>query len=175
MKNLLITSGYPRSGNTYLNYALHALYYPKDAVNINRHTIAAIQKTDKIIVPFRNPLDAIASWHLYDLPSTQKEDIDFYIRFHTFVLDNLHKIILMDFDFFTVNLDYITNKISTHFETQAYNNVSSKNIKNQMLLDEKYINLPRNNKLDLQTIKNKLQQISAFDKCLEIYAKLKTL
>ena len=174
MKELLITSGYPRSGNTYLNQTLNLLYYPKQEVNYNYHTVQAIINHKKIIVPFRNPLNAIASWHI--LPSAGKLDADirYYIRFHKAVFDNLNKIVLMDFDYFTKDIDYIKNKVFENFGIGTDNQVIDSQIRETMLANNKEINLPRNNKEELDIVKAELQRMAGFNECVELYNALKS-
>lgn len=174
MKELLITSGFPRSGSTYLNQAINLLYYPEQEVNWNRHTVIAIEKANKIIVPFRNPLDAIASWKNYPLESTLDQDIKFYIRFYKAVLDNLHKIVLMDFDYFTKDIDYIKDKVFKNFGIGTDNYVTDAQVKEAMLFNDKELNLPRNNKEELDAVKTELQGMAGFNECVELYNALKS-
>ena len=173
IKDLLVTSGYPRSGNTYLNQALNLLYYPEFSPNRHRHTVNAIEKADKVIVPFRKPIDAIASWHRYPLRSTVIEDINFYIRFHQAVLDNLGKACLMDFDKFTVSVDYIKERVFENFGINPLHHVTDFDIKSAMISNKRELNLPRNNQEELQTAKELISNTEGFDKCLELYAQLK--
>lgn len=175
MKKLLISSGYPRSGNTYLNYCLHLLYFPNEVVNNNIHTVTGIEKLDKVIVPFRNPLDCISSWYTYPWESSIQEDIQYYIRFHKAVLDNLHKIVLIDFDFFTQDIDYIKDKVFKNFGIDTTNFVTDIQVKETMLANSKELNLPRNNKLELDVVKAELQQIPEFTECIDLYARLKRI
>ena len=173
MKELLITSGYPRSGNTYLNQALQLLYYPTDLVNRNFHSTVVIEKTQKIIVPFRNPVDAIASWYKYPSNGILKEDIAYYIRFHSYVLENLHKIVLMNFDSFTQNIEYIKSQVSINYNIKTDISITNDEIKMAMLVNGKEINLPRNNKLELDLIKKNLKSMPEFQECVELYDRLK--
>ncbi len=173
MKELLTTSGFPRSGNTYLNQSLNLLYYPKQEVNFNRHTVAAINKSNRIIVPFRNPTDSIASWHNYPSGGELESDVKFYIRFYSAVLDNITKVVLMDFDYFNKDINYIKNQVLKNFSIETYSFVTDSQIKEAMFTNGKDINLPRNNKEELALVKNQLQNTTGFDKCLELYNQLK--
>ncbi len=172
MKELLITSGFPRSGSTYLNYAINLLYYSEQECNFNRHTVVAIEKANRILVTFRNPSDAIASWHIYPSNGELQDDIKFYIRFYSAVLDNLHKVVLMDFDYFTKDLDYIKDKVFKNFGIEINRYVTDAQIKETMLASGKDINLPRNNKEELDLIKQQLQNTVGFDQCLNLYSQL---
>lgn len=173
MKELLITSGFPRSGSTYLNYALNLLYYPEEEVNWNRHTVIAIDKTDRIMITFRNPLDAIASWHKYPSSGQLDADIRFYIRFYEKVLDSSNKTILMDFDFFTKDLDYIKDKVLKNFDIKTNNDVTDAQVKEAMIANHRSMNLPRNNKEELDAAKTELQQMPQFVECVKLYERLK--
>lgn len=173
MNKLLITSGYPRSGNTYLNYALNLLYYPEESANWNNHTVVAVEKANKIMVPFRNPLDSISSWHKYPWQSTMIDDINYYIRFYSAILGSLDKVVLMDFDYFTKDIDYIKDKIFKNFSIGTDNYVIDAQVKEAMLANGKDINLPRNYKEELDAVKAELQQMPEFTQCVELYERLK--
>ena len=175
MKSVLVTSGYPRSGNTYLNQALNLIYYPEEEVYINFHSTKAIQRAQKIIVPFRNPTDSISSWHIW--PSNEKLELDvkFYIRFYSFVLDNLNKVVLMDFDYFTKDINYINNKVLKHFDIQTKCYVTDAEVKETMLTNGKEKNLPTQNQTQLLETKSLLPKVSGFEECLLIYYKLEQL
>jgi len=171
----LITSAFPRSGSTYLNQALQLLYYPTEEVNRNRHTTIAIEKSDKIMVPFRNPKDSIASWHKYPSNGLLEADIKFYVRFYSFVLSNLDKVVLMDFDNFTQDIEYIKSQVSDSYNLTTDALVTNDKVKMAMLANGKEINLPRNNKAELDLIKASLESMPEFTECVDIYARLKQI
>lgn len=175
MKELLITSGFPRSGSTYLNQALNLLYYPKQEFNWNRHSVVAIEQANRIIVTFRNPVDSLASWQKYPSNGNLEADIKYYIRFYSAVLDNLNKVVLMDFDIFTKDIDYIKDKVFKNFGIETDNNVTDAQVKEAMLANGKDINLPRNNKEELETVKQQLINTPGFDQCVELYNQLKNI
>jgi hypothetical protein len=171
----LITSAYPRSGSTYLNQALQLLYYPTDPVNLNRHSVVAIEKSQKIMVPFRNPKDSIASWHKYPSNGLLEADIKYYVRFHSFVLGNLDKVILMNFDNFTQDIEYIKSQVSDNYNLTTDALVTNDEVKMAMLVNGKEINLPRNNKAELDLIKASLESMPEFTECIDLYARLKQI
>jgi hypothetical protein len=171
----LITSAFPRSGSTYLNQALQLLYYPTEEVNRNRHTTIAIEKSEKIIVSFRNPKDSIASWHKYPSNGLLEADIKYYVRFYSYVLDNLNKVVLMDFDLFTQDLEYTKSKVLDNFDISTDQVVTDAQVKEAMLANGKEINLPRNNKDQIDKIKAELSKIPEFQDCLSIYNSLLNL
>lgn len=171
----LITSAFPRSGSTYLNQALQLLFYPSDPVNLNRHSVVAIEKSEKIMVPFRNPKDSIASWHKYPSHGLLEADIKFYIRFYSYVLNNLNKVVLMDFDKFTQDIEYIKSQVSANYNLTTDSSASNDEVKMAMLVNGKEINLPRNNKEELDLIKSDLESIPEFNQCIDLYARLKQI
>jgi hypothetical protein len=170
----LITSAFPRSGSTYLNQALNLLYYPQRVVNNNRHSVIAIEEAPKIMVPFRNPRDSIASWHKYPSNGALEADIKYYVRFYSYVLDNLNKVVLMDFDNFTQDIEYIKSKVLDKFNIETNEAVTDAQVKKAMLFNNKEINLPRNNKDELDAIKSVLSNLPEFQECISIYATLKS-
>lgn len=177
MKKLLATSGYPRSGNVYLNKALQLFYFPEQPVYFQRHTVKSIDNSKSIIIPFRNPIDCISSFNYlnmqYGVVNDISVDIKFYIRFHSAVLNNLNKVILMDFDFFTKDIDYIKNKVFKNFGIKTDNYVIDAQVKEAMLANDKHINLPRNNKEELNTVKEQLVNQPLFDECINLYKQIK--
>lgn len=169
----LRTSGFPRSGNTYLNYTLNHLYYDNEPVNLNWHTVAKLDARDTMIVPIRNPLECISSWHLYPSSYPLDADIRYYLRFHTAVLEKIDKVVLMDFDLFTKDLQYIKTKVSDNYGLNTNSTATIEQIKESMLTNGKDINLPRNNKEELDAVKAELQQMPEFTQCVELYERLK--
>lgn len=173
MKELLITSGFPRSGSTYLNQALNLLYYPEQEVNWNRHTVVAIEQANRIMVTFRNPINSIASWHKYPSGGLLEADIKYYTRFYSNVFDNLSKVVLMDFDYFTKDIYYIKDKVFKNFGIGTDNYVTDAQVKEAMLANDKKINLPRSNQEELEAVKQQLVNTTGFDQCVDLYNKLK--
>lgn len=171
----LRTSGFPRSGNTYLNYTLNHLYYDNEPVNLNWHTVAKLDARNTMIVPIRNPLDCISSWHLYPSSYPLDADIRYYLRFHTAVLEKIDKVVLMDFDLFTKDLQYVKTKVADNYGLNTDSTATIEQIKESMIANDKSLNLPRNNKAELDAVKAELQQMPEFAECLELYAKLKQL
>jgi len=169
----LITSAFPRSGSTYLNQALNLLYYPQEQANNNRHSAVTIKKAQKIIVPFRNPRDSIASWHKYPSNGLLEADIKYYVRFYSCALDNLNKVVFMDFDNFTQDIEYIKSQVSVNYSLTTDRSITNDEVKMAMLVNGKEINLPRNNKAELDLIKDKLESMPEFQKCVELYDTLK--
>ena len=171
-KHRLITSGFPRSGNVFLNFALKELYFKEDVYE-QSHMVLTLKENPNSFVPIRNPEDAIASWNLAqkDLPlgSNLDDDIRFYIRFHTYVLENIHTLNIMDFNKFSVDIEYIKNKVYNAIQIDPIKNTTIEEIKNSILETGRVHNLPRDNKDELKIIKNKLVVHSQFDQCKDLY------
>jgi hypothetical protein len=176
MKDLLVTSAYPRSGQTFLNFSLKYLYYT-DAVNLNLHTVKPLINLKRPIVSVRNPLDCISSWSNYGILANQKKDligdVKFYIRFYNAVLDNKNKLVILEFEKFTVDGNYIVNKIKDAFDIDPINVWNLDAIKNSMLENGKDINLPVDNYDNINRLKQELQTMPEFQECVKLYATLK--
>jgi hypothetical protein len=176
MKELLVTSAYPRSGQTFLNYALKYLYYT-DIVNLNLHTVKSLINLKRPIVSVRNPLDCISSWSNYASLANQKKDligdVKFYIRFHNAVLDNKDKSVVLEFEKFTVDGNYLITKIKDAFNIDPINAWDLDAIKNSMLENGRNMNLPVDNYDNINRLKQELQTMPEFQECVEIYNTLK--
>jgi len=175
VKDFLFTTGFPRSGNTYLNYSFRSLYYPEENPRLNFHSVSSIEKYDHLFVPFRNPEDCIASWHKYPSGGQLEEDIKYYLRFYRAALENLDKITLMDFNKFTTSLEYIKDKVKGSLDLESVANPTDSEIKLAMLDSGKTINLPVNNKAELDIIKAQIAEMPSFQECLELYESLKSV
>ena len=175
MRDLLITTGFTRSGNTYLNYSFRSLYYPQENPRLNFHSVSSMEKYDHLFVPFRNPKDCIASWHRYPSGGHLEEDIKYYLRFYKAALENLDKITLMDFNKFTTSLEYIKDKVKGSLDLDQVANPTDSKIKATMIDSEKTINLPVNNKAELDVIKAQIVEIPSFQECIELYDSLKSV
>ena len=125
------------------------------------------------MVTFRNPIDSIASWQRYPSSGNLEADVKYYIRFYSAVLGNLNKIVLMDFDLFIKDIDYIKDKVFKNYGLTTNQFVTDEDVKQAMLTNSKEINLPRNNQEELTRVKEELPNVPGFDKCLELYAQLK--
>jgi hypothetical protein len=176
LQDLLVTSGFPRSGNTFVNYAFHKLFNLKQ-VNFNRHTVIVVEKRDHTFVPFRHPLDCISSWHLYQdefLLDTGilEDDFKFYLRFHTSLEQLSNKITLLDFDLFKDDLTYLSSKV-TDLYAAIPSNVTLEEVKEFMKEEDKGINLPRNTEQQKQIIQERIKDTGLYQDCVSIYESLK--
>lgn len=169
------TIAFPRSGNTFLNYALRLMYYPEDKLIMFYHTEKSVDKFDKFLVPLRNPLDAIASWSIYsDLYKGSTEDhINFYIRLNTKILNNKHKSVVLDFERFTQDLSYLEDTIKNNFGYSVKSKTSIEEIKS-LIKDELGDNwTPRDNKTELSKAKEIIESNKLYVKALNLYDNIK--
>jgi len=171
-----LVSAYCRSGQTFLCHALQLLY--KVDLPHTNHSVKFLeqnaQNQRQTLVSFRNPLDAIASWnnfqgkHSHFLP-----DIAFWKRYYTYVLENLEFITLLDFDKFTVDLNYLVSKVGQKPIAQ----ITIEEVKTHMAKNEKKeTHLPNSDRTkSLFQIKTKLKTMPELQELLPIYDKLKAL
>lgn len=172
-KEKFVTVGFPRSGNTYINYSFRSLYYPNNTPSKNFHSASTINNFNHVFVPFRKPLDSIASWNNYPSNCKIQLDINYYIRFYSEVLNNLQKITLLDFCAFTTDLDYLKNKARGSLGIDSIYEATDEQIKKCIIEDKKTKNLPSANYDDLSLIKENLLTMKDFGRCLGLYGDLK--
>jgi len=178
-----IVVGYPRSGNTFLNFAFERMYKLNEPPN-NYHTVKAMEHFDKIFVPLRNPLDCIASWAHYQkyyfedyfdfkikeiTDKTINDDISYYLRFYSSAIKMNSKITFLDFNSFTVDLGYIENKTGVERKRQ----IDVEAVKLQMAKHDKKINIPTNNQEILKQIKDQVSMNPRIKECYDLYNKAK--
>jgi hypothetical protein len=177
MKKTLITCGFPRSGNTFLNQMLNLTFFPELDVNLRHHSVKFLTNQEKVIVPLRNPADAMTSWHLFRSPKDVNLDlhIKFYLRFHKAVLQKKSDVVILNFDSFTKDNDYVKIQIFDKFNAKAKQNVTCEQVK-EIMLEKGYLkNLPQDNQMETKIVKEKLSNLSGFDQCVELYNNLKAL
>ena len=172
-KSLLKVNGFPRSGNTYLNFLLRFAYYPTERPNLNWHTAKRFNSDKVLLVPIRNPLDCISSWNLWHNRYNLDMDIAYYLRFHTAALKS--NILTLEFDKFTNDFQYTYTRISKTFGIDPVEFPTDETIRESLNLNSRSMNLPRNNQEDLESIKAHLVDLPKFQACLDLYAELKTV
>lgn len=162
------SSGFPRSGNNFLIYSISSILgiEPKQS----NHTVYAIENSDLIYVPFRNPLDCISSWNLFHNKTIIEKDIKYYLRFYNAALNSSNTVVLMDFDKFITDLNYIATKINS----TVPEGLTIDQIKQSMIDNGRDWNLPRDNQAEIDEIRNDLSQMPEFQECLDLYEVLKT-
>jgi hypothetical protein len=169
-KDVLITSGFPRSGNTFLNFALWQMYYPTEEFNKNFHTIKAINQNNKVLVPIRNPFGSIASWaNFLGEQEELKASCKYYTRFYTEAKAMPDKVVFVDFDKMIVDLDYIKSLVKEHFGIDPVAETTIDAVKALMVEKAHDWNLPQNNQVELDAIKTALLSVPEFADCEVIY------
>jgi hypothetical protein len=176
LQNLLVTSGFPRSGNTFVNHAFKKLFN-LEYVNLNRHTVIAIESREHTFVPFRHPLDSISSWHLYQDefltdPRLLENDLKFYLRFHNNLKNLLDKITLLDFDLFKNDLNYLSTKVTNLYDITP-SDVTLEEVKMFMNDSNREMNLPRNTEEQKQEIQERVKETDLYQECTSVYQSLK--
>lgn len=79
----------------------------------------------------------------------------------------------MDFNKFTQDIEYIKSQVSINYSLTTDRSITNDEVKMAMLVNGKEINLPRNNKAELDLIKDKLESMPEFQKCVELYDTLR--
>jgi hypothetical protein len=171
----MLVSAFTRSGQTFTRHALELLY-GIDLPETN-HTVRFLQENENVLVTFRNPLDAIASWHYFQVERHRGPDlladIAFWKRYYTYVVGNPENLTLLDFDKFTVDLDYLVAKVGQ----EPVATVTIDDVKAHMATNEKdQTHLPTAER-DAATaaIKAELETMPEFQELLPLYEQLKAL
>jgi hypothetical protein len=171
----MLVSAYCRSGQTFTRFALQLLYGVE--LPSTNHKVSFLRDNAAngltTLVTFRNPLDAIASWNNFWQESTLQQDIAFWKRYYTYVIENPKHITLLDFEKFTIDLDYLVAKIGQ----EPIADVTIEDVKTFMATHSVDItHLPNPDKAEtLATIKSELETMEEFEKLLPIYEQLKIL
>jgi hypothetical protein len=171
-KDVLITSGFPRSGNTFLNFALWQMYYPTEEFNKNFHTVKAIKEHTKVLIPVREPLGSVASWTNFT-EAELVESCKYYTRFYTEAESLANKVVFVDFDIMITDLDYIKSLVKDNFNLDAVEETTVNHVKELMTTMAHEWNLPQNNQAELDVIKALLVDVPEFAACQSIYQEIK--
>jgi hypothetical protein len=172
-KDILIVSGFPRSGNTFLNFALWQMYYPAEEFNKNFHTVKAIKQNNKVLVPVRSPFESVASWSNFVPEEGLSESCKYYIRFHTEAKNFNDKVIFVDFNKMIDNLEYIKTLVKDNFDIDPVAETTIDALKALMVEKDRDWNLPQNNQVKLDAIKTTLLSVPEFADCEIIYNNIK--
>lgn len=180
-KKQIIVSGFPRSGNTFLRNLIKNSY-TNFIVPIHIHNFAYVEQNyDKnyFIVPIRNPKDAIGSWDYYrDFYVEKNSHINnfdkksgffYYNNFYERVLKLSDKVLILDFDKFTSDVEYVYSSIYKFYSEAPEVKITIDDIKELMILNGQNINIPQNNKESLDIYKNNVLLDNDYYKCLELY------
>jgi hypothetical protein len=176
LQEALTISGYPRSGNTFINHAFFKMY-DFAHINFNRHTVKSIAEREHTFVPFRHPLEAISSWHIYQQVHFLDEmfienDIKFYNRFHEEALAMKDKITFLDFDLFKNNTKYLEDKVYNLYGVSAIP-VESHEVKEFMAHRRLTLNIPRNDGETKQEVMSFVEIQDLYKRSLDLYDQIK--
>lgn len=172
-KDILITSGFPRSGSTFLNFALWQMYYPTEEFNKNFHTVKAIKQNNKVLVPIRTPFGSVASWANFIPDEELSESCKYYTRFYTEAKNLGDKVIFVDFDKMIADLEYIKTLVKDNFGIDPVAETTIDAVKALMVENAHDWNLPQNNQAELDAIKAALLSVPEFADCEAIYNEIK--
>lgn len=173
VKRKLQVCGFPRSGNVFLSYLLREVYYPQLSTSMPYHLEDTFDKFDKLIVPLRNPLDAIASFNNFLLPHNIEDDISFYININTKALNSVNTI-FVNFDQFTSDVGYVKNIIKNNFNIDPMADPTVENIKQSILKEDHGIHLPNPERYEaIESTKLVLSNMPEFQECISLYNALK--
>lgn len=109
----LISSGFPRSGNTFLNQLLEQSFPDVDVVEFTHNTNTL--NIAGCIVPLRDPYKSVPSWCTFSGEQDLEATARWYMRFNTKVLNNINNLFVVDFVELSTNPLSVVNKISNQF------------------------------------------------------------
>lgn len=109
----LVSAGFPRSGNTFLNQILKKSF-PKVNVVEFTHNVNTLDFFN-CIVPIRNPYHAVPSWGAFSGEQNLESTAKWYIRFNTKVLEKINDLLVIDFIQLSNNPSIVVKKISNNF------------------------------------------------------------
>ena len=125
---MLVSTGFPRSGNHFLNNLLR-MSFPGKIKNEVTHNIETLE-TPGCIVPVRNPYQSIPSWSKF----CNEPDIDgisrWYLRFNKKILDNINNLFVIDFNQLVENPLEIVDKVSNKYNLTSWEVDANKLYKN---------------------------------------------
>lgn len=167
--NSIVTVGFPRSGNVFVNEYIHQAYATEYLLR-PRHTGKSLSEFQHIIFPLRNPIDAMASYVVDDfevIPIDQT--IAYYLRFMKSALEHKNKLCVVNFELFTKNIYHISNQINDTYGIPIKHNISDTEVKEIIRSRNWTDNLPRDNREKLDQARKAILDSSKIDDCIKIY------
>ena len=157
----------------FLNHSLRWMYFPEDNRNGVDHMTITIKGREKTLVNIRKPEECIVSWHLFKhkvrhLPDLDS-DINFYIRYHSAIKENIDKCIVMEFDKFTTSHKYIEDKVYNVFNIIKVQDYDLEKIKEGIIKDEPVRHLPGDSYTNREEVKMNLINHEKYNQCLDLY------
>lgn len=149
------------------------MYFPEDNRNGVDHMTITIKGREKTLVNIRKPEECIVSWHLFKhkvrhLPDLDS-DINFYIRYHSAIKENIDKCIVMEFDKFTTSHKYIEDKVYNVFNIIKVQDYDLEKIKEGIIKDEPVRHLPGDSYTNREEVKMNLINHEKYNQCLDLY------
>lgn len=180
--------GFPRSGNMFL-YSSLASIYGSNAIDRPNHAVLKLKEVvdnnSNVVVPFRKPEDCIASWALYkeviypdyayNLTYSINDHISFYLRYMTECLLVKDKVVFLDFEKFTENINYVKTLILEKFSISTDSDLTILDIKEKMILDGLSIHLPTDTAPQLQGYKTQVLENERYQELLEIHSQIQEI
>lgn len=109
----LVSAGFPRSGNTFLNQILKKSF-PKINVVEFTHNVNTLNFFN-CIVPIRNPYQAVPSWGAFSGEQNLESTAKWYMRFNTKVLEKINDLLVIDFIELSSSPSTVVKKIANSF------------------------------------------------------------
>ena len=172
-------SGYPRSGNTFLNFVVRELYGSKNPYLVRSHDeLDILNNLEKnVCVVIRNPLQSIASYNQFrtqlttdkNTNVTLDDDFDRYLRYYNFIDKHLDQVLLMNFAKFSKDSEYIINKINTKFNVKPLVHLDVKVLKQKMTEKGGRNHLPRKPNETRQQIENEVLEHPLYKDVLDLH------
>jgi len=175
--SLILVAGYPRSGTTFLTFAVKKMYQDASHNIFPKHITEFIRLNLKndICVTIRNPLEAIGSWnHLSKQLEINTElgldaDFNYYLRYYNFVDKYLDQIALMDFAKFSTDSTYITDKVYKKFNREPVVNMDAELLKKNMMDNGGRNYLPRVPSTTRQQIEDEVLEHPLYKEVLDLH------
>ena len=174
----VLVNGYPRSGNTFLEFALKTFYGNNTRLFRSHSTVDIESNLDKkIFVVIRTPLQSIASWNHFRLQLkihseeslTLDADFNYYLRYYNFIEKHFEQVTLMDFAKFSKDSTYITNKVQQKFNKKPSITLDIESLQKGMILKGGANFLPRKPSTTRQQIEDEVLGHPLYKEVLDLH------
>ena len=107
----IISAGFPRSGNKFLNDLLSQGFPGR--VDDFTHSVHTLE-IPNCVVPIRSPYQSVPSWSAFSGDQDLEAIAKWYMRFNTKILDRIDNLIVIDFIELSTNPLSIVEKVSNY-------------------------------------------------------------
>lgn len=127
-KTDLVIEAFPRCANTFFTMAIYLSQ--KKKINLANHyhstaqILLALKYNKPIVTIIREPIPAISSLIIRHPKISQVQALKSYIQFYECILKNKHKILIVNFDDATKNLNVCINRINNKFRMNLQQTVN---------------------------------------------------